>query len=270
MKPAAFNVVKVKVENYCWMPMSSITRTCLILLTVTLTSCVTSAQLEIEANQAFDQMRAQMPLSNSVGDRSYVKCVTQAIINQLEEPYASYDWDIELFDIEDVNAFAMAGGKMGVFSGLLEVTENQDQLASVIGHEIAHVTRKHTLKKTNQAVFTERVVAIGASATGAGTAATNTAAMIAQLGLMLPYSRGHESEADVVGLKYMAKAGFDPRASVKLWTNMSKASPGGPPEWISTHPSDETRISKLARQLSSALPRYNQARAEGRIPNCRR
>ncbi|MDP6437415.1 MAG: M48 family metallopeptidase [Gammaproteobacteria bacterium] len=240
-----------------------------LVLTATLAGCVTSTQLEVEAGHVFDQMRAEMPLSNSLADRSYVKCVTRAIINQLEEPYASYDWDIELFDEEKINAFAMAGGKMGIFSGLLEVTENQDQLASVIGHEIAHVTRKHTLKKANQTIITQRAVAIGASATGASANATNVAATIAQLGLLLPYSRGHESEADVVGLKYMAAAGFDPRASVTLWTNMSKAGSGGPPEILSTHPSDQTRISKLAGQLTATLPLYNQAQAAGRTPNCR-
>jgi predicted Zn-dependent protease len=87
--------------------------------------------------------------------------------------------------------------------------------------------------------------------------------------LLLPYGRENESEADVVGLKYMAAAGFDPRASVALWTNMSKTGPAGPPEFLSTHPSDDTRISGLARQLSGTLPLYNDARSAGRIPNCR-
>jgi predicted Zn-dependent protease len=94
--------------------------------------------------------------------------------------------------------------------------------------------------------------------------------MGAELGLLRPYGRGQESEADLVGLEYMAAAGFDPRSSIELWTNMGKENGAGPAEWLSTHPSGDTRIGDLAGELTEALPIYNAARADGRKPNCRR
>ena len=102
-----------------------------------------------------------------------------------------------------------------------------------------------------------------------GMETTDLIVMGAELGLLRPYGRGQESEADLVGLKYMADAGFDPRASIALWTNMGKESPAGPPEWLSTHPSGESRIADLAGDLAETLPLYNAAVAAGREPNCR-
>lgn len=252
--------------------MNSLTRICLVGPIVVLAGCVSSTQIEIMAEEQFEEMRVQIPLSTSLRDKAYVRCVSRAIISQLEEPYASYDWDIELFDQEDINAFAMPGGKIGVLTGLLKVTENQDQLAAVIGHEIAHVTRDHSLKRANREMVTRNAASIGSEIVDVayGIETTQLVMLGAELGLLRPYSRGNETEADIVGLRYMAKAGFDPRASVTLWTNMSKASPAGPPEWWSTHPSDDTRISQLARQMTNTLPLYNQARAAGRKPDCRR
>ncbi|HJP03975.1 MAG: M48 family metallopeptidase [Gammaproteobacteria bacterium] len=252
--------------------MNSFICTCLAVLTFVLTGCVSSTQIEVEAKQQFEQMRAQMPVSGSLTDKAYVRCISRAIIAQLEEPYASYDWDIEVFEDEDVNAFAMPGGKIGVFSGIFKVAENQDQLASVIGHEIAHVTRDHSLKRANRTMITQNAALIGSEIvdTTYGVETTDIILFGAQLGLLMPYSRGNESEADVVGLEYMAAAGFDPRASVTLWANMAKANPAGPPEWLSTHPSGDTRIGDLAGELRGALPLYNEAQSAGRIPNCRR
>jgi predicted Zn-dependent protease len=99
---------------------------------------------------------------------------------------------------------------------------------------------------------------------------TDITVMAADLGLLRPYGRGNESEADLVGLEYMASAGFNPLASITLWTHMGKATPVGPPEWLSTHPSGENRIEDLAAEMSEALPMYNDARAAGKDPNCRR
>jgi len=237
-----------------------------------LSGCVSQTQIEIESADQFAQMRAQMPVTNSVTDKAYVRCVANLIIQQLEEPYASYDWDIEVFEDEAINAFAMPGGKIGVFTGIFKVATNQDELGAVLGHEVAHVTRDHSLERANRTMITQNTAILGSEVLDASTGmeTTDLIVMGAELGLLRPYGRGQESEADLVGLKYMADAGFDPRSSIALWTNMGKESPAGPPEWLSTHPSGESRIADLAGDLAETLPLYNAAIAEGRQPNCRR
>jgi predicted Zn-dependent protease len=256
--------------------MNIINRICLLLapamFVVVLSGCVSRAQIEISSDDEFQRMRTSMPLSNNLTDRAYVRCVALSIIAQLDEPYVSYDWEIELFDSQDVNAFAMAGGKIGVLTGLLDVATNQDQLAAVLGHEVAHVTEDHTLERANRDVLVRNTAIFGSEVLDASTGLETTDIMVfgAQVGLMLPYQRSAESEADTVGLVYMSAAGFDPRASITLWTNMEKASGGaGPPPWLSTHPSGDARIAELAGEMIEVLPLYNKALEEGRRPNCR-
>jgi predicted Zn-dependent protease len=234
--------------------------------------CVSQAQIELESADQFAQMRAQMPISTSVTDKAYVRCVATEIVKQLEEPYASYDWDIEVFEDDAINAFAMPGGKIGVFTGIFKVATNQDELGAVLGHEVAHVTRDHSLERANRTMITQNTAIIGSEVLDASTGVetTDLVVMGADLVFLKPYGRGQESEADLVGLKYMADAGFDPRASIALWTNMGKESPAGPPQWLSTHPSGDTRISELAGEMIETLPLYNAAREAGRKPNCRR
>jgi predicted Zn-dependent protease len=237
-----------------------------------LVGCVSQAQIELESADQFAQMRGQMPISTSVTDKAYVRCVASEIVKQLEEPYASYDWDIEVFEDDAINAFAMPGGKIGVFTGIFKVATNQDELGAVLGHEVAHVTRDHSLERANRTMITQNSAVIGSEVLDASTGVetTDLVVMGADLVFLKPYGRGQESEADLVGLKYMADAGFDPRASIALWTNMAKETPAAPPEWLSTHPSGDTRISELAGEMIETLPLYNAARAAGRKPNCRR
>ena len=167
----------------------------------------------------------------------------------------------------------MPGGKVGVLSGLLKVTENEHQLATVIGHEIAHVTAEHSLNRAKQAGLTNfgiNAVAIilGGGYSGATYTAQQALAAGAAFGISLPYKRGQETEADVIGLEYMARAGFDPRESVPLWQRMDASSDRKPAEFLSTHPASETRIENLVSQWQKALPLYNAAQAEGRMPDC--
>jgi predicted Zn-dependent protease len=228
------------------------------------------SELDAQGDKEFQKIRAKTPASTNARERAYVVCVANAIIRELEEPYRDQDWEIEVFDSEDVNAFALPGGHIGVFSGILTVTENQDQLATVIGHEVAHVTQKHALKRYNREATTRIGVVGVAVATGTGQAGADLGNMIATLGISLPFSRGEESEADTVGLNYMASAGFDPRASVPLWENMEKKNKLGPAEFFSTHPSPDTRIQDLIRQYPEALKRYNEAQGAGKNPRCQR
>lgn len=224
-------------------------------------------EIEIESDAEFQKMRNTMAISNDVAVRSYVFCVADAIIAELEEPYRSMDWDIEIFDDDAINAFAMTGGSIGVFTGILKVAENQDQLGAVIGHEVAHVTQRHAVERVNQAMTTQ-VSAAAAGAVLGGGYAGDAVQMAAQVALTLPYGRGQESEADTVGLVYSANAGFDPRESVKLWKNMATENKGAPPEFLSTHPSSDTRISDLIGELPGALTNYNNAKSSGKVPAC--
>jgi len=232
---------------------------------------VTESELARESGKAFDEMRATTPLSRDASLRRYINCVTDAIVAQLPEPYVSQDWTVEVFDEpESINAFAMAGGRVGIYSGLLKVAQNQDQLAAVIGHEIAHVTEQHSLQRINREMTTQGGVIAANAALGGGAATGQILSMGAQVGLSLPFSRANETEADVAGLQFMAAAGFNPRESITLWQNMAKASKLGPPQFLSTHPSGDSRIQDLIKQLPAALKAYNEAQAAGRKPNCQR
>ena len=236
-----------------------------IFLALAVVGCVSESSLRVQASQQFQEMRRQIPVSQNPAERAYIFCVAQSVLRVVEEPYASQAWEIEVFDMPDANAFAMPGGKIGVYSGLLEVARDQDQLAAVIGHEIAHVTREHQVQQVNRGLVTQGAAAM----VGASVGMQNEARLLADLGLTLPFSRKHESEADDVGLLYMADAGFDPRASVTLWKNMEEKSGGArPPLFLSTHPAPEDRMSDLISLMSDALERYNAALARGMRPVC--
>jgi predicted Zn-dependent protease len=233
----------------------------------------TRAEMEAESARAFNQMRASMPLVTDRETIDFVACVAQSVVEVLEPPYNDIEWELAIFESESVNAFAMPGGKIGVLSGILRVTENEHQLATVIGHEIAHVTAEHSVNRAKQAGLTNfgiNAVAIilGGGYSGATYTAQQALAAGAAFGISLPYKRGQETEADVIGLEYMARAGFDPRESVPLWQRMDAGSGKKPAEFLSTHPASETRIENLINQWQKTLPLYNEAKAEGRLPDC--
>ena len=158
---------------------------------------------------------------------------------------------------------------MGVYTGMLKVAENQDQLAAVLGHEVGHVLAQHGNERMSQQQLTKVALAATAGLGNLDAASTQALGLGAQIGILLPYSRGHESEADVIGLDLMADAGFDPRQSVQLWKNMEKSGGGAPPEFMSTHPAGSTRIDNLLSHMSDALRTYNDARAKGNKPSCK-
>lgn len=231
------------------------------------------AQMKAEAARAFNQMRASMPLVTDRPTIDFVACVARAVVEQLEPPYNDIEWELAIFESESINAFAMPGGKIGVFSGILTVTENQDQLATVMGHEIAHVTAQHSKSRALNSELTSLGINAAAILLGGGYAGTTYTAQQAlsagaQFGITLPHTRGQESEADVIGLEYMSRAGFDPRESVPLWQRMNASADHAPAEFMSTHPSSETRIENLVSEWQTTLPLYNEAQSEGFTPEC--
>jgi len=176
-------------------------------------------ELAVEAARQFAEMKANMPLETDRTKIDYIHCVAQAVVLELPPEYRDLEWEMAIFQSDAVNAFAMPGGKIGVMTGILKAAQNQDQLAAVIGHEIAHVTARHANERASRGSFSNVGVQVAAVLLGGGNqGATYTAYEALQagaaLGIMLPFSRSQESEADVIGLEYMAKAGFDPRAKV--------------------------------------------------------
>jgi predicted Zn-dependent protease len=224
-------------------------------------------ELDAMGVQAFEEMRTKLTVETDPAINAYVGCIATAITDQL--PGNSAKWEVVVFKDEKPNAFALPGGKMGVYTGMLEVAENQDQLAAVLGHEVGHVLAQHGNERMSQQQLTNVALAAAAGSGYLDAASMQALGLGAQVGILLPYSRTHESEADVIGLDLMAQAGFDPRESVQLWKNMQKAGGGAPPEFLSTHPASSTRIDNLLSQMADALHKYNDARAKGNRPDCK-
>ena len=233
-----------------------------------------STEMEAEAAQQFAEMKANMPLITDREKIDYIACVANAVVGALEPEYRDMQWEMAIFEVDAVNAFAMPGGKIGVMEGILKAAQNQHQLAAVIGHEIAHVTAEHSTERASRGKLSGVGIQVAAVLLGGGhQGATYTAYEAlnqgAAFGIMLPFSRNQESEADVIGLKYMARAGFDPRQAVPLWQNMmDQSGRKEPAEFMSTHPSSEKRIDSLISQWGETLPLYNAALEQGRDPNC--
>ena len=245
-----------------------------LLLALGLTACATSPtgrsqllifssnQLDQMGAQAFDGMKAETPVSQKTSQNSYVQCVAETLLPFVPAGVYAGDWEVVVFNDDQVNAFALPGGKIGVYTGLLNVAKNQHQLAAVIGHEIGHVIAQHGNERMSQSTLIE----MGSQAVNQILAANevpyNQAIMSGlglglQVGVQLPFSRAHESEADIIGLQLMALAGFDPRQSVDLWQNMEAASSGErPAEILSTHPAPQTRIDNLQANMDAAMRDY--------------
>jgi predicted Zn-dependent protease len=226
---------------------------------------VSRKEIERESRVQWLDMKKHLPRADARTQR-YVQCVTDDVIKVLPSEYENLNWEVVVFDDDQLNAFAMPGGKVGVFSGLLKVADTPDALAAVIGHEIAHLTQDHVMARAKKESRTDALVILGNAATGLGDLIQTGAV----LGLNLPFDRKQESEADVVGLGYMADAGFDPRSALYLWKNMQKSNQGSPPEFLSTHPADDRRLDDLVKSLTPALVRYNEAREHGKKPACQR
>lgn len=254
----------------------------IILIILIFASCVTSPlgrkqlvlmpadQVDNMGTEAFSTIKRETPLETNSRVNRYVTCVANAIVQVSNSPIT--DWEIAIFQDESANAFALPGGKIGVHTGLLEVAEDQNQLAAVIGHEIAHVLANHSNERVSQEYAVQQGLELVQAVTNVQTQMGQTMMGLlgvgAQFGILLPYSRVHESEADIFGLNLMATAGFDPRASVMLWQNMERAGGSRPPEFLSTHPSHSTRINDLQNAMNNALPLFQQAQSSGRRPNC--
>jgi Zn-dependent protease with chaperone function len=171
-----------------------------------------------------------------------------------------WPWELALIDAPTVNAHVMPGGKVTFYTGLIrELQLDDDEIAAVMGHEIAHALREHTREKMAQQQATGLLLAIGGAALGIGDGALQLAGLARELALDLPFSRTMESEADVFGMELAARAGYDPRAAVSLWRKMSAHGDGGGPAFLSTHPDSQGRRSALERLVPRVMPLYEAA-----------
>ncbi|MGN8158469.1 M48 family metallopeptidase [Salinisphaera sp. RV14] len=256
----------------------------IVLFTVALVGCTTSptgrSQLKLfgarkmaaMGGQSYAELKQKTPIDHNAADNRFVDCVARAITSVPGVDKATNGpWHVTVFKSKQINAFALPGGNIGVYSGLLPVTRNGAQLAAVIGHEVGHVLAGHPNERMSEQYATQGGLSVLSAALGGASGAGSQAIMSAlgvgaQVGILLPFSRAQESEADLIGLELMARAGFDPRQSVKLWRNMTAASHGQQPnQFLSTHPSNNNRIQALEAHMNKAMQLYEQA---GHHPNC--
>ena len=209
-----------------------------------------------------NQQQAQMV--HTVGPRIQHAVEQYMAQKGLADRLNGYNWEFNLVESKEVNAWCMPGGKVVVYSGIMPVVQNETGLAVVLGHEIAHAIAEHGGERMSQGLIAQAGgMALDAALQNkpAETKALwmTAFAVGAQYGALLPYSRLHESEADHLGLIFMAMAGYDPHEALNFWTRMSQASGGGaPPEFLSTHPSDQTRIDDIKKELPEALQYYKK------------
>lgn len=248
-----------------------------------LTSCATSptgrkqliflpdSQMNEMGIQAFAEMKKTVPQEKDSKTNTYVKCVAMAIAKTASDRSGVSNWEVVVFKDDTANAFALPGGKIGVHTGILKVAKTPGQLAAVLGHEVGHVIARHGAERMSQNLLAQGgIVAANIALQNSEQKGLilGSLALGSQFGVLLPFSRKHESEADQIGQELMAKAGFDPAESVKLWENMGKATGKGPPEFLSTHPSHDTRIHDLQAGLDHARGIYEAAKKSGKNPRC--
>jgi len=223
-------------------------------------------EIEQASAQAYRQQIEQARAANTLNRDQQLYARVQTIVKRLVPQTSTFradaprwQWETNVQTKDDVNAFAMPGGKVMVYSGLVEKLQATDaELAAVLGHEMAHALREHTRERVSRQYAEQLALAGVAAATGAGPQVMQLATQVTDVALTLPHSREQESEADVVGLELMARAGYDPHAAVSLWQKMQKLGGGGP-QFLSTHPSGENRIEELQANLPKVLPLYQVA-----------
>lgn len=231
------------------------------------------AEINAEAEKAYAEVKAKSKISTNAEWTAMVNRVSERIAKASGE---NFKWEVMLIESPEVNAWCMPGGKMAVYTGIMPVAKTEGALAAIMGHEVAHATQRHGQKRYARAMRDQLLgLAVGGASIVGGqllcksdtcklaTALGGAAAGFAITFFSHKYSREDETQADQVGQVYMAKAGYDPAESIKLWERMNAASGGkAPPEWMSTHPSDETRRGNLTAWLPGATAEYQKAPAQ--------
>ena len=232
---------------------------------------VSSEEVNASAEKSYAEMMAQAKQKNAL-DRNpaqvqRVKNIVSRLVPQtttFRPDAAKWPWDVHVISVEEVNAWCMPHGKMAMYTGLIDkLNPTDDELAAVMGHEIAHALREHSREQISQQMGTQAVVGIAGALFGLGDVAQNLGNMVANVTLNLPKSRTAETEADRIGVELAARAGYNPQAAISLWQKMEKLGGSQPPKWLSTHPPHEQRIADLQGYVAKVMPLYQASKAGG-------
>ncbi|MGE5793891.1 MAG: M48 family metallopeptidase, partial [Bacteroidota bacterium] len=208
--------------------------------------------------QVLAQARAKGVLNRDAAQTARVRTISQRLIAQtpvFRADAREWAWEVNVIGVQEINAWCMPGGKIAVYSGLIERLQLTDaELAAVMGHEIAHALREHGRERGSRAVTQGVALGVLGAVTGVGDAGVNLAQLALEVTLNLPNSRTHEVEADRIGVELAARAGYDPHAAVTLWQKMGQVAQGGPPKWLSTHPPREDRLRDLQEYADKVMP----------------
>jgi predicted Zn-dependent protease len=237
-----------------------------------MTTLVSSREVEQQASQEYAQVLAGAGkkglLNQDPQQVQRVRAIAARLIPQVSvfrDDAPKWKWEVNVLTSKDINAWCMPGGKIAVYTGLIERLKlTDDELAAVMGHEIAHALREHARERMGRQMATQTATAVGAIALQIFTGVyidPQIAGTFTQAMFVLPNSRENEQEADLIGIELAARAGYDPRAAITLWQKMSQAGGGGPPEWLSTHPSHDTRLRELQTDVQKVMPLYEKAKA---------
>lgn len=195
-----------------------------------------------------------------------IRAISRRLIPQVgvfREDATRWQWEVNVIESPELNAWCMPGGKIAFYSGIIEKLKlTDDEAAAIMGHEMAHALREHARERASQAMATGLGVQIVGAAAGLGDVGLQLTSILADYTFVKPNSRLHETEADRMGVELAARAGYDPRAAIRLWTKMAQGSGGQPPQWMSTHPSHETRIKDLEGYSARVMPLYEKARVQ--------
>ena len=234
---------------------------------------IPESKLNAKAAQIYEKVKEKEKLSDDINKLNEIKDIGKRIEysiseyferSNIKDPTIGFDWEYILIDNKKVkNAWCMPGGKIAVYTGILDVTKNTNGLAAVMGHEIAHAVAKHSVESASRKVATNVVLQVtdilsgGKLSTVNRTTGMNTVGLLTKMGILNPFSRKRESEADYLGLIFSSLSGYDIREAPKLWERMKKSQKGKePPEFMSTHPSSDNRIKKLNDWMNEVTIKY--------------
>jgi predicted Zn-dependent protease len=234
---------------------------------------VPAAEVEQSARQQYAQMLKEAASKNALGPDDHPQVQRLRRISKELIPFAlqwnprakDWAWEVNLIGSNQINAFCMPGGKIAFYTGILnQLKLTDDEVAMVMGHEIAHALREHARERMGKSVATDGLARIGSTIAAAAFGINpNLTDFVARQGanlLTLKFSRDDETEADLVGMELAARAGYNPESGVSLWQKMSEANKGAPPQWLSTHPSGNSRIQEIQANLPKVMPLYERAK----------
>ncbi|HEU4922661.1 MAG TPA: M48 family metallopeptidase [Burkholderiales bacterium] len=230
---------------------------------------VSAEEVNAGATKAYAAMMAEAKkkgvLDQDPAMLKRVQDITRRLIPQstaFRPDAAKWPWEVHVITLNEVNAWCMPAGKMAIYTGLIQkLNASDDEVAAVMGHEIAHALREHARERISQQMGTQTAIGVVGALLGIGELGQGIAGAVADVTLNLPNSRLHETEADRIGVELAARAGFDPRAAVTLWEKMAKVGGGQPPKWLSTHPPHEDRINDLRAYSEKVMPLYTASKS---------